>query len=60
MAPECVEVYLKWNLAFYLENLIQLRPPQDLPSFSFSNDIRKKMLNDKNLDMNVVISRKKI
>ena len=33
MAPECVEVYLRWILEFYLENLNPLRPLQDLPSF---------------------------
>ena len=33
MAPECVEVYLKWNLEFSQENLNPLRPLQDLPRF---------------------------
>ena len=32
MAPECVEVYLRWILEFCLENLNPLRPLQDLPS----------------------------
>ena len=31
MAPECVEVYSRWNLENYLENLNPLRTLQDLP-----------------------------
>jgi hypothetical protein len=33
MAPECVEVYLGYNLEFFLEILNPLKPLQDLPSF---------------------------
>ena len=33
MAPECMEVYLRWNLEFLVENLYPLSPLQDLPSF---------------------------
>ena len=68
MAPECVEVYLRWNLEFYLENLNPLRPLQDLPSFlkkigikiSNQDHIGKNLSNDKSLEVYVVISQKNL
>ena len=62
MAPNCVEVYLTWNLEFCLENLNPLRPLQDLPVFKkVANGFKmfeNKMLNDESFELNVAISRK--
>ena len=68
MAPECVEVYLRWNLEFYLENLNPLRPLQDLPSFqekigikiSYQDHLKNKLSNDKSLEVYDVISQKNL
>ena len=40
MAPECVELYLKRVLEFYLENLNPLRPLQDLPGFQMKIEFK--------------------
>ena len=68
MAPEYVEVYLERVLEFYLENLNPLRPLQKLPDFQMKiefkdikiNNILKKMLNGKSLEVNFVISQKNL
>ena len=71
MAPECVEVYSRCNLEFYLENLNPLRPLQDLPSFLEKigikvikklirkDQVRKFLSNDTSLEVYVTISQKK-
>ena len=68
MAPQCVKVYLRWNLECYIENLNPLRPLQDLPSFqkkigikiSNQDHIGKNLSNDKSLEIYVVISQKNL
>jgi hypothetical protein len=72
MAPECVEVYLRWNLENYLENLNPLKPLQDFPSFyekieikiikkvNNQDQVRKKLSNNKSLEVNVAISQKNL
>ena len=67
MAPECMEVYLRWNLEFLVENLYPLSPLQDLPSFQekigfkvikksiIKTMLEKKLSNDKSIEMVVVI-----
>ena len=62
MAPECMEVYLRWNLEFLVENLYPLSPLQDLPSFQekigfkvikksiIKTMLEKKLSNDKSIE----------
>ena len=71
MAPECVEVYLRWNLEFYLENLNPLKPLLDLPSkkekigikvikkIHNQNHVGNNLSNYRSLEVYDVISQKK-
>ena len=62
MVPECMEVYLRWSLELFLENLNTLKPLQDLPSFNekIRFKVIKNLSNDKSLEVNDAISHKKL